>query len=243
MSSGDPEAARREEREREAGEVTRPAGRTGRCEALELDYEKTLEYLHHLADIRFKLLGALPLVTGAALGLVQPGFASLNALLIGLLGFFASVGILFYDRRNTDIYDTHIRRAKLLEYELDMPSLSATQGWGGPFMNREAKGRRLFGRIEVYHDNGLRIIYAAVLGGWAYLASAGAFGLLPDATAMAQAGFGLSLGLFVAIGAWIQMNRWGARTPRQKKMDEEIEQRYAPTPAARWERSVVSDAD
>ncbi len=46
-------------------------------EKLKLDYEQTVAYYHHLADSRFKLLALIPIVTGAAIGLLsgstQPG--------------------------------------------------------------------------------------------------------------------------------------------------------------------------
>ena len=44
-----------------------------RDEKLKLDYEQTIAYYHHLADSRFKLLALVPIVTGAAIGLLSEG--------------------------------------------------------------------------------------------------------------------------------------------------------------------------
>jgi hypothetical protein len=40
-------------------------------EKLKLDCEKTTKYFHSLADVRFKVLSLLPVVTGTAITLLQ----------------------------------------------------------------------------------------------------------------------------------------------------------------------------
>lgn len=74
-----------------------------RDEKLKLDYEQTTAYYHHLADSRFKLLALVPIVTGAAIGLLSQGADPATVLVIGILGFVVTLGLFFYNQRNTQI--------------------------------------------------------------------------------------------------------------------------------------------
>ncbi len=112
-----------------------------------LDYEKTLEFVNQLSDIRFKLLALVPIATGSAVGLTDPDKYSLPGLFLGILGFFVTLGIIFYDQRNTEIYDKEMKRARLLELRLNIPSTSEGDIAGGPVGGRSARGRKLFGSI------------------------------------------------------------------------------------------------
>lgn len=94
-------------------------------ERLKLDYEQTTKYFHTLADVRFKLLALVPVVAGAAFGLVSK--ASLEPeTVIGIsgLGFIVTLGIMFYDQRNTQIYNDMMVRAKMLEALMDFTPFS-----------------------------------------------------------------------------------------------------------------------
>ncbi len=95
-----------------------------RFEKLRLDYEQTAGYFHELAGVRFKLLAFLPIVTGSAIIVLDQSIFEdpRRVLPIGLLGFLATLGIMFYDQRNTELYDRMQVRAKLIEAFLQFES-------------------------------------------------------------------------------------------------------------------------
>ncbi|GAB4413206.1 MAG: hypothetical protein Fur0044_07540 [Anaerolineae bacterium] len=140
-----------------------------RDEKLKLDYEQTTTYYHQLADSRFKLLALVPIVTGAAIGLLSQGTDPGSVLVIAILGFVVTLGLFFYNQRNTQIFDTMILRAKMLEILLQLEPLDDSYRYGGPFLSRSKRTLKLFGVIRVWGDRGLGIIYGAALGGWAFL--------------------------------------------------------------------------
>lgn len=82
---------------------------------LRLDYAQTNDLIRTLIDVRFKLLALVPTIAGAAVGLLgSPGSAA-ELLAVGLLGLLATIGILTYELRNTQIFDAMLRHAKALE--------------------------------------------------------------------------------------------------------------------------------
>ncbi len=138
-------------------------------EKMKLDYEQTTLYHHKLHDVRFKLLALVPIATGAAIGLIDKIGSGPKMLVIGVLGFFVTLGVTIYDQRNTQIYDAMQKRAKTLETLLDFKPLDENKNRGGAFLDRPDRGRRLFGFLLMWHDRALAIIYAAAFGGWTYL--------------------------------------------------------------------------
>ena len=147
---------------------------------LRLDYEQTNEQIRTLTDIRFKLLAFVPTLTGAAVALLTKSTNSATALAVGLLGLFVTLGIVFYERRNTVIYRAAIRRARHLEDTLNLPRSTDGEGKGGLF--NETPGppvlfekSRLFKMLtqapglEVWHERGLALVYGTALGGWVYV--------------------------------------------------------------------------
>ena len=118
-------------------------------ELRKLDYEKTLQYANQLAEIRFKLLALIPVATGGALGLAQLQTNPISSLFLGVLGFFVTLGLVFYDQRNSEIYEKQMHRARLLELDLDFPSILGDDSTGGPVGGRPSRGRRLFGKFEM----------------------------------------------------------------------------------------------
>ena len=79
------------------------------------DYEQTTKYFHALADVRFKLLGLLPVVTGTAFGLLIQSERPELVVTLGVFGLAVTFGILCYDQRNSQIYNAMQLRAKSLE--------------------------------------------------------------------------------------------------------------------------------
>lgn len=148
-------------------------------ELQKLDYEKTLDFVHTLTDVRFKLLALVPIATGAALGLTSSNENPMGGLVLGALGFFVTLGILFYDLRNTQIYEKEMHRARLLELSLQIPPIGTDVAAGGPIGGRPKDGRRtLFQKYEIWHDRGLAFVYSTVLAVWSYLFLASCITLL-----------------------------------------------------------------
>jgi hypothetical protein len=77
-------------------------------------------------------------------------------------------GVVVYDQRNSQLYYTLIDRAIWLEGAvLRLPTWERGYAHGGAYAARPY-GSRLFGLFEVSHARGLALVYAVVLGTWAF---------------------------------------------------------------------------
>ncbi len=136
---------------------------------LQMDYQHTIEQFKMLADIRFKLLAFVPTLAGAAIAFFTKTGAPETALAVGILGFIMTIGITFYDIRNTQFYDAAAHRAKWLEALLELPVCTQGKTIGGLFNERPGHKLKFFGLFEVWHDRGLSLAYGAALGGWTFI--------------------------------------------------------------------------
>jgi hypothetical protein len=143
-----------------------------RTDRLRLDYQQTTDLLRTLTDVRFKLLALVPTLSGAAVAFIGRTAVPVQLLALGGLGLTATIGVLLYDLRNSEIYDYAIKRAQRLETELTI-SLNADGTPGGLFSERPTGTIRLFG-LTADRDRGLALVYSAALGGWTYLVVWGA---------------------------------------------------------------------
>jgi hypothetical protein len=167
-----------------------------RGDLLRLDYDHTLDQLRTLTDVRFKLLALVPTVSGTAIGLLGRPRSAAELLGVGLLGLCATLGILLYELRNTQLYDYATRRAKAVERELQLVSAFG-QGAGGLYSERPDRSIHVLG-FELGHDRGLALVYGAALGGWSYLVSWGALRALDVSRPRAIGGIiGVVVGLVV----------------------------------------------
>ena len=149
-------------------------------DALALDYQWTNEQIKLLTDIRFRLLTFMPPLVGVgsailSVGLGQTALPPMLMLSVAVFGFFATLGVILYDLRNSELYNAHIHRAMLIERSLKMRSHSAFASPGfyaGPHTLRMWASRRLFG-FGVNHGSALSLVYAAILAAWVYPASRG----------------------------------------------------------------------
>jgi hypothetical protein len=145
---------------------------------LRLDYDRTSELVQSLLDTRFKLLALVPTIAGTAVGLISAPRPAVELLGIGVLGLVATVGILLYELRNSEILEAMLRHAQLLERVLGLETGPNVRGPEG-LLNTSARGRFL-GVLTAGHDRALALVYGAALGGWSYLVAWGAllsFGL------------------------------------------------------------------
>jgi len=143
-------------------------------------------------EIRFKLLAFVPTLTGVAVTLLTNRVNNqATTLAVGLLGGVVTLGILFYEMRNTSIYNAAVGRGSYLEKCLQLPMSTGDDGTGGVFAERP-KRRTLFCNSNVFrqlyqlwtrkeseptqqpvllvwHDLALALIYGSALSGWVYI--------------------------------------------------------------------------
>ena len=79
-----------------------------------------MEVFALLADIRFKLLAFVPSIVGATVALVSKEHDQRVIVAVSALGFMATLGILLYELRNSELYNAAVYRARVLEGELGL---------------------------------------------------------------------------------------------------------------------------
>jgi hypothetical protein len=168
---------------------------------LRLDYDQTTQLLRTLTDIRFKLIALVPTIAGATVGLVGRPRPAAELLAVGLLGLVATLGVLVYELRNSQVYGNALDRAKALEQKLELVSVRGPAGKsGGPFSERPDPGLRLFGVVPVWPEGGVALVYGAALAGWSYLVAWGALHALDvGSPRKAGAAIGAAAGIVVAV--------------------------------------------
>lgn len=141
---------------------------------LNADYDQTTSLIRALTDVRFRLLAFVPTISGAAIAVLGRGHSTAELLAVGLLGLSATLGIVVYELRNTQLYDYAVHRAKELERQLGFVSVFHAAPTGGLFSERPGRSLRIFGIAAVGHDRGLSLVYGAAIGGWSYVVGWGA---------------------------------------------------------------------
>jgi hypothetical protein len=135
---------------------------------LRLDYEQTTGQISALTDVRFRLLGIVPTIALAAVGIggAHPSTGGLVAL--GLLGLVATVGILIYELRNTETLAAALYHARDVARLL---GLHVARGRNDPagVITPSGNRHRLFGTVTIGQDQALGLVYGAAIGGWSYL--------------------------------------------------------------------------
>jgi hypothetical protein len=178
-------------------------------ERLRLDYDQTTDYLRSLTDIRFKLLAIVPTIAGAAVAFLSRGRPAGELLAVGLIGLVATLGIVLYEVRNTQLYDYAVRRAKELEARLGAVSIYDASGPGGLFTERPGRDVRVFGLALAGHERGLAIVYGAALAGWSYLVAWGALRALDVGSPQKIGGI---IGIVIGVLALLELLRIDARS-------------------------------
>jgi hypothetical protein len=169
-------------------------------ERLRLDYEQTTDLMRQITDVRFKLLALVPTLSGAAVAVLGRPTSDAELLAVGLLGLVATVGVLVYELRNTQLYDYALHRAQVLERHLGSISLDESALDGGLFSDRPTRSLRLFSVLPVDRDAGLILVYSAAIAGWTYLSAWGALHALALAHARAIGGvIGVAVGVLLMV--------------------------------------------
>ena len=109
-----------------------------------------------------------------SVGLGQAVLPPMLMLSVAVFGFFATLGVILYDLRNSELYNAHIHRAMLIERALKMQSHSAfaAGSHAGSHTLRMWSDLRFLG-FKVSHGAALNVVYAAMLAAWVYPASRG----------------------------------------------------------------------
>src|SRR5918995_7150257 len=162
-------------------------------DALRLDYDQTIKFVHDFTDLRTKMLAFVPTITGAAVGLLGEPRPATELIGIALLGLVATLGIFVYELRNAQLNDAMVQRAKELERLLGLPTVQGLPGPGGVLATRP---NRWFA-----HDRGWALVYSAAIAGWSYLAAWGLLlWFLVDSAQTIAAVTGIGVGVLVAVG-------------------------------------------
>jgi hypothetical protein len=148
-----------------------------RREALLREYAEVSNLFRTLTDIRFRLLGILPIASGvtAALGARTQTSDEIGfPIALALFGLASAVGVVTYNVRNDQLYDELVGRGAAIERSLGLPD--------GAFSNRPNAWLRYklgpwtWQRHElgpwtwrIDHRQGIATIYAATIAFWLYL--------------------------------------------------------------------------
>ena len=140
------------------------------------DYDHTVATIHQLTEVRFKLAAFLPALTGAAVALLATSeLGPLHKASLAVGGMIFSLGIVLYDLRNSQHYNSAIGRAEALERALGCDRFGFDQH-PGLFGSRrdttrkmEAQGRNHFLGLRVRHSQALALVYTAVIGAWMWV--------------------------------------------------------------------------
>jgi hypothetical protein len=175
-------------------------------EQLRLEYNQATELIRALLDARFKLLALVPTIAGAAVGLLGSPRSAVELLAVGLLGLLATVGILLYDLRNTQIVDAMLRHAQGLEQRLGLQTAPGAQRPDTVLSQFAPPPERVFGIVTVGQERALGLVYGAALGGWSYLVAWGALRALDFDGARAVGGV---IGALCAAAIVFEVQRFG----------------------------------
>jgi hypothetical protein len=162
----------------------------------QLEYEQATRLVAGLDETRFRLLAFVPTIAGAAVGLISGRPPAVELLGIGLLGVAATVGILVYELRNSQIARGLSAHAEHLEHALQFD-------W--PLLTQQSAGRmRLFGLVGLSRGRAVALVYAAALAGWSYLT---AWGILRAIDLSHARSWGLAIGAGVGLAVFLDVER------------------------------------
>jgi hypothetical protein len=169
-------------------------------------YERVCESYHAIDDFRMKLLGLLPLATGAGvlilvngeikLGSGTPGAAKVFLGAIGVFGFVITLGLFAYELHGIKKCHYLIVAGRYLEHDLDVH---------GQFSSRPPD----VGRLGLNEPFASSIIYPASMAAWAFTGLVLTSQLAAAAIALAT--------LFIGFGM-----SWGALRRMRSNADTEI---------------------
>ena len=132
-----------------------------RREALLAEYGVVSSNFRGLTEIRFKLLGFLPVAAAAAALVLPSQDVTVQTLAISAFGLVVTLGLVTYNARNDQLYDELVGRAAAIERSLGLPD--------GAFANRPRDWLHLTVRRHVWkvnHRTAVATIYYASIALW-----------------------------------------------------------------------------
>jgi hypothetical protein len=118
-----------------------------------------------LTDVRFKLLGLVPVVSGFFLIRALSGGDLSPDIRVGIavFGFIVTLALWAYEVRNSQLYDDLVSRGRRIEAELGVNT--------GHFRGRlKPSSRYLLGplkvQVRIQHDSAINLIYGTSVGAW-----------------------------------------------------------------------------
>ena len=167
------------------------SGENPSCEELKAVYQEVCNSFRAIADFRAKLLGFLPLASGAGIFLLlNRSFTDGTErylLPIGVFGFIVTLGLLFYELRGIQKCNSLVTGGKNIE----------------ELMGIQGQFRLIPPPISGFIRNTLAayVIYPAVLAAWTFLALVNVIGLWASALALFiwVVGFSVSFRLNLAV--------------------------------------------
>jgi hypothetical protein len=131
-----------------------------RREALLKECGEVCSNFRTLTDIRFKLLGLLPIAALAAAAFSANALA-IERLPLSIFGLAATIGIVTYNKRNDQLYNNLVARAAAIERSIGL--------YDGAFANRPNSWLR-FANWTIDHRTGISTIYVATIALWIFMA-------------------------------------------------------------------------
>ena len=99
--------------------------------ALRAEYQVAVELIKLLSDIRFRCLVFVTAITATANALLSIQADPGTRAPLGVLGLLATLGIVIYELRNSQLYEATMHRAKTLEARLQMKRSTEEEGIAG----------------------------------------------------------------------------------------------------------------
>jgi hypothetical protein len=185
---------------------------SNRSDALLAEYREVSNNFRMLTDIRFKLLAFLPVAAAAATAVLARGNATTLTLAFSLFGLVVTIGLVTYNARNDQLYDTLVARAAAIERYLGIPD--------GAFANRPRSWFQLVhGGWKVDHRPAVATIYMASIALWLFGALHAAIDLAqPTLTRWISPTWANLIALAAAVGLTI-LGGWFAKHEK-KRADE-----------------------
>jgi hypothetical protein len=117
-------------------------------------YSEVCTSWRSLVDVRFKLLGLVPAVSGVALGtlLSGDGLSAGAGIAIAVFGLVVTLSLFVYEQRNSQLHDELISRGRRIEKELGITV--------GQFLGRPGSWK------FVKHDTAIGAIYIVTAAAW-----------------------------------------------------------------------------
>ena len=137
--------------------LTKKVQRSTQQEILFTLYREVCNSWCMLTDVRIKLLGLIPIVSGVVLFSLlsnkPDGPPPVTRMAIALFGLLITIALFVYDKRNSELYNDMITRGRKIEEELNVDT--------GLFPGRLDPTRKF-----IKHDVATNLIYGTAMVAW-----------------------------------------------------------------------------